>query len=118
MSNKNTELNTCSNPVKINNSETIEGIYSNMKIIQSNFRTALNRNITTPRKGEIANIEGDSDKKKISLNSNYNTKIDNLENTCIASCQKLDLDDKIKTNCITSCDNLATKYTNLTCEKK
>ena len=112
------EQNACSNPVKINNSETLEGIYSNMKIIQSNFRTAINNNITIARKSEVGNIENESDKKKISLNSNYNTKIDNLENSCIASCQKLDLDDKIKSDCITSCDNLATKYTNLSCEKK
>lgn len=111
------ESKVCNNPVKIGDGSTLEDVISNMKIISSNFRTAISNSVTKLRKDEIAKIESEVDKKKITLSSNYNIKIDNLENKCIASCSNGDIDDKKKSMCITSCQNLATKYTNLSCER-
>ena len=117
MSEESNESKVCNNPVKIGNGSTLEGVLSNMKIISSNFRTAISNGVTKLRKDEVAKIESEVDKKKTTLNSNYNIKIDNWENKCIASCSNGDIDDQKKSMCITSCQELATKYTNLSCEK-
>lgn len=117
MSGSRNESNACNNPVKIGSGGTLEGVISNMKIISSNFRTAISNGVTKLRKDEIAKIESEVDKKKTTLNSNYNIKIDNLENKCIASCSNENMDDQNKSLCISSCQELATKYTNLSCER-